>query len=88
MCTDEMFIYSADVSYLPLSEMGHMAMLHSNQGMFSLLKYLFEINLNQMTMNSIVFCLTAGADPRISQREGGGLYTILVTFNTNGVEVV
>ena len=88
MCTDEMFIYSADVSYLPLSEMGHMAMLHSNQGMFSLLKYLFEINLNQMTMNSIVFCLTAGADPRISQRGGGGLYTILVTFNTNGVEVV
>ena len=66
-----------------------MAMLHSNQGMFSLLKYLFEINLNQMTMNSIVFCLTAGVDPRISQRwGGGGLYTILVTFNTNGVEVV
>ena len=23
MCADEMFIYSADVSYLPLSEMGH-----------------------------------------------------------------
>ena len=75
MCTDEMFIYSADVSYLPLSEMGHMAMLHSNQGMFSLLKYLFEINLNQMTMNSIVFCLTVGADPRISQR-GGGVCTL------------
>ena len=30
MCTDEIFVYNADVSYLPLSEMGHMAMLHTN----------------------------------------------------------
>ena len=26
----EIFIYDTDVSYLPLSEMGHMAMLHLN----------------------------------------------------------
>ena len=52
-------IYNADVRYLPLSEMGHMAMLHLNQGRFSLLKSLFEISLNQMTMmNSLVFYLT------------------------------
>ena len=24
----EMFIYNTDISYLPLSEMGHVAMLH------------------------------------------------------------
>ena len=28
----------------------------------------------------------SGANPRISQKGGGGLYTIVVTFNANGVE--
>ena len=28
----------------------------------------------------------AGADPGISERGGGGLFTIVVTFNASGVE--
>ena len=46
----EIFTYNADISYLPLSERGHMAALR-----ISLLKSLFEINLNQMTVNSLSF---------------------------------
>ena len=34
MDADEILIYNTDVSYLPLSEMGHMAMLHLNQRNF------------------------------------------------------
>ena len=48
----EIFIYNADISYLPLSETGDMAAL-----CISLLKSLFEIDLNQMTLNSFSFPL-------------------------------
>ena len=44
--------------YLQVSEMGHVAMLHSYWRGLSQLKALFEINLNQMTVNSLVFHLT------------------------------
>ena len=44
--------------YLQVSEMGHAAMLHSYWRGLSQLKALFEINLNQMTVNSLVFHLT------------------------------
>ena len=46
----QIFIYNANIRYLPLSEMGHMAALR-----ISLLKSLFEIKLNQMTINSLSF---------------------------------
>ena len=54
--TYEIFIYNADISYLPLSEMGDMAALR-----ISLLKSLFGIDLNQMTVNSLSFLLTGWA---------------------------
>ena len=53
----EIFLCSTDVGYLSVSEMGHVAMLHSNERGFSRLKALFEIDLNQMTVNSLVFHL-------------------------------
>ena len=52
----EILIDNTNVSYLPLSEMGHMAMLHLNFKKFSQLKGLFEVNLNQT--NSLIFRLT------------------------------
>ena len=45
----EIFIYNIDVGYLPVSEMGHVAMLHSNLRGLSLLKLLL------MNINSLVF---------------------------------
>ena len=44
----EIFIY-------PLGEMSHIAMLHLNWRGFCLLKFLFEINFNQIAINSLVF---------------------------------
>ena len=37
----------------PLGEMSHIAMLHLNCRGLCLLKFLFEINLNQITINSL-----------------------------------
>ena len=45
-------------SYLPVSEMIHVAMVHFKSRSFSLSKSLSEINLNQMTVNSLFSCLT------------------------------
>ena len=56
MDADEILIYNTDVSFLPLSEMGHMAMLHLKLNKFSSLKFLFDVNLNQII--SLVFHLT------------------------------
>ena len=36
MDADEILIYNTDVSFLPLSEMGHMAMLHLTKEIFSI----------------------------------------------------
>ena len=50
----EIFTNNTDVSYLPLSEMGHIAMLTLNLRRFPVSKSLFEINLNQLATNSLV----------------------------------
>ena len=46
---------------MPLSEMGRMAMLHLNYRGFSLIKSIFDINLYQITINSIVFSLNGAS---------------------------
>ena len=54
----EIFHLHTDFNYLPLSEMGHMVMLPLSEKKFFSINPLFEINLNQIIINLLVFRLT------------------------------
>ena len=43
-------------------------------------------NSGELCISFSIAARPSGADPGISERGGGGLYAIVVTFNANGVE--